>query len=64
MFIFEMVDFKSLYELLTEKVPLQDKAIRIMTLCRSGSGKHSPSNSNVRADTWFSFHGPDRVGKR
>jgi hypothetical protein len=66
--IFEMVDFKSLYKLLTEKVPLQDEAIyaiiRIMTLCRSGAVKHSQSNSNVRADTWFSFLGPDRVGKR
>ncbi|XP_045820175.1 protein SMAX1-LIKE 7 [Trifolium pratense] len=66
--LFEMVDFKSLYKLLTEKVPLQDEAIyaiiRIMTLCRSGAGKHSQSNSNVRADTWFSFLGPDRVGKR
>jgi hypothetical protein len=63
-----MVDFKSLYKLLTEKVPLQDEAIyaiiRIMTLCRSGAVKHSQSNSNVRADTWFSFLGPDRVGKR
>ncbi|CAL5202519.1 unnamed protein product [Lathyrus oleraceus] len=65
---FEMVDFKSLYKLLIEKVWWQEEAIyaiiRIMTLCRSGGGKHSRSNSNVRADTWFSFLGPDRVGKR
>lgn len=63
---FEMVDFKSLYKLLIEKVWWQDEAIysiiNIMTLCRSGDGKRS--GSNVRADTWFSFLGPDRVGKR
>ncbi|XP_004500269.1 protein SMAX1-LIKE 6 isoform X2 [Cicer arietinum] len=63
---FETVDFKSLYKLLTEKVWWQDEAIysiiRTMTLCKSSAGKRS--GSNVRADTWFSFLGLDRVGKR
>ncbi|KAK7305404.1 hypothetical protein VNO77_43310 [Canavalia gladiata] len=63
---FETIDFKSLYQLLTEKVGRQDGAIyainRTMSLCRSGGGKRS--GSHVRADIWLAFLGPDRLGKR
>ncbi|XP_057442263.1 protein SMAX1-LIKE 6-like [Lotus japonicus] len=64
--IFDKVDFKSLNQLLTEKVGWQDQAIRAISqtlfLCKSGAGKCRSSHG--RADIWFSFHGPDRIGKR
>ncbi|KAK7275997.1 hypothetical protein RIF29_17126 [Crotalaria pallida] len=63
---FDSVDFKSLNKLLTEKVGWQNEAIcainRTLFLCKSGAGKHR--GSRVRADIWFAFVGPDRLGKR
>ncbi|KAE9596044.1 hypothetical protein Lal_00031204 [Lupinus albus] len=63
---FHSVDFKSLNQLLNEKVGWQDEAIcainRTLFLCKSGAGKRR--GSRVIADIWFAFLGPDRVGKR
>ncbi|KAE9594170.1 hypothetical protein Lal_00017012 [Lupinus albus] len=63
---FDSEDFKSLYQILTEKVGWQDEAIyvinRTISLCRSGAGQRS--DSHVRADIWLAFLGPDRLGKR
>ncbi|KAK4275154.1 hypothetical protein QN277_018287 [Acacia crassicarpa] len=60
------LDFKSLNQLLTERVSWQAEAIfaisRTMNLCRCGTGKHS--GSHARADVWLAFLGPDRVGKK
>ncbi|MED6112714.1 hypothetical protein PIB30_064057 [Stylosanthes scabra] len=61
---FDAVDFKSLNQLLAEKVGWQDDAIyainRSLFLCNSGAGKGKGS----RADIWFAFLGPDRIGKK
>ncbi|CAL0301689.1 unnamed protein product [Lupinus luteus] len=63
---FDSEDFKSLYQILTEKVGWQYEAInvinRAISLCRSRAGQRS--DSHVRADIWLAFLGPDRVGKR
>ncbi|KAF7816109.1 protein SMAX1-LIKE 7 [Senna tora] len=62
----DSVDFKSLNQLLNERVGWQDEAIyavnRTLSLCRSGAGKHS--GLHPRADKWLAFLGPDRVGKK
>ncbi|XP_019419583.1 PREDICTED: protein SMAX1-LIKE 7-like [Lupinus angustifolius] len=59
-------DFKSLYQILTEKVGWQDEAIYVInqaiSLCRSGARQRS--GPHVRADIWLAFLGPDRLGKR
>ncbi|XP_061347170.1 protein SMAX1-LIKE 6-like isoform X2 [Gastrolobium bilobum] len=63
---FDSVDFKALNQLLSEKVSWQDEAIcainQTLYLCRSGAGKRR--GSHVRADIWFAFLGPDRLGKK
>ncbi|XP_058763815.1 protein SMAX1-LIKE 7-like [Vicia villosa] len=63
---FDSVDFKSLNKLLFEKVGWQDQAIcdisRTLFLRKSGEGKSRDSHG--RADIWFAFLGPDRVGKK
>ncbi|KAJ7959824.1 Protein SMAX1-LIKE like [Quillaja saponaria] len=62
---FDLGDCKSLNHVLTEKVGSQYEAIcaisRSLALHRSGSGKHR--GSNFRRDIWFTFLGPDKVGK-
>ncbi|XP_027329540.1 protein SMAX1-LIKE 6-like [Abrus precatorius] len=63
---FDSVDFKSLYQLLTEKVGWQDQAIQAISqtlaLRKSGGGRRTGSNG--RADIWYAFLGPDRLGKK
>ncbi|CAI8585841.1 unnamed protein product [Vicia faba] len=63
---FDSVDFKSLNKLLFEKVDWQDQAIcdisRTLFLRKSCEGKSRDSHG--RADIWFAFLGPDRVGKK
>ncbi|XP_054818690.1 protein SMAX1-LIKE 6-like isoform X2 [Prosopis cineraria] len=60
------IDFKSLNQLLAERVSWQAEAIsvvnRTMSLCRCGTRKKS--GSHARADVWLAFLGPDRVGKK
>lgn len=62
----DSVDFKSLNKLLFEKVGWQDQVIfdinRTLFLHKSGEGKSRDSHG--RADIWFAFLGPDRIGKR
>ncbi|KAK4278568.1 hypothetical protein QN277_016399 [Acacia crassicarpa] len=63
---FSSVDFKSLSQVLTERVGWQDEAIsaiiQTLSLCKSGRGKHHSIHD--RTDIWFAFLGPDRFGKR
>ncbi|TKY56474.1 Chaperone protein ClpB [Spatholobus suberectus] len=63
---FDLADFKSLNRLLTEKVGWQGQAIcaicQTLSLCKSGVGKRRGSHG--KADIWFSFLGPDRLGKK
>lgn len=63
---FDLTDFKSLNRLLTEKVGWQDQAIcaisQTLSLCKAGAGMRRGSHG--RADIWFAFLGPDRLGKR
>lgn len=63
---FDSVDFKSLNKLLFEKVGWQNQAIcdinRTLSLHKSGEGKSRDLHG--RADIWFAFLGPDRIGKK
>ncbi|KAJ7964196.1 protein SMAX1-LIKE 6-like [Quillaja saponaria] len=63
---FDLGDFKSLNQIIAEKVGSQYEAIcaisRSLSLHRSGIVKHC--GSNFRRDIWFTFLGPDKVGKR
>ncbi|KAI9091594.1 hypothetical protein K1719_028037 [Acacia pycnantha] len=63
---FNSVDFKSLSQVLTERVGWQNEAIsaiiQTLSLCKSVRGKHHSIRD--RTDIWFAFLGPDRFGKR
>lgn len=63
---FDMRDFKSLWQSLTEKVGRQDEALCAIsqTLAHCKMGNERRRGASRRGDVWFNFLGPDRVGKK
>ncbi|XP_057955145.1 protein SMAX1-LIKE 6 [Malania oleifera] len=59
-------DLKSLWRVLSEKVGRQDEAIcaicQTISRCRTGDRRHH--GSSFKGDIWFSFLGPDKLGKK
>ncbi|OMO84371.1 ATPase, AAA-2 [Corchorus capsularis] len=63
---FDQGDYKSIRKVLAEKVGWQDEAVnsvsQAISQLRSRYGSHR--GVNCKGDTWLTFLGPDRVGKR
>lgn len=59
-------DFKTIYKILAEKVRWQEEAIRSISnaLIHCRSGVERPQRASLRGDIWFTFLGPDKIGKR
>ncbi|KAK3042092.1 hypothetical protein RJ639_001794 [Escallonia herrerae] len=62
---FDLEDFKAIYTPLTNRIGRQEEAVSVISQtvarCRTGNEKR---HGTSRRDIWFSFLGPDTLGKK